>query len=51
MIDFIIDLPLSKGYNSILVIVNKLTKIFYYILYKKDITIIELINLFIRDII
>jgi len=29
--DFIIKLPLAQGYDSILVVVNKLTKIVYFI--------------------
>ena len=46
--DFITGLPKSKEqitkytYNSILVMVNKLIKYYYFILYNKTITVLEL---------
>jgi hypothetical protein len=51
-IDFIIDLPLSigadqgKALDSILVIVNRYTKVSKYIPYRKTITALELSHLF-----
>jgi hypothetical protein len=54
-IDFIIDLPLStyegKVYNSILVIVDRYTKIVRYIPYNKTCTSVQLIDLFIKEIV
>jgi len=53
--DFIIGLPPSrfyrKVYDSILIIVNKYTKITRYIPITKEISIIELIELFVYYII
>ena len=52
--DFITDLPPSnfhgKVYDSILVVVDKYTKIAWYILYTKKVTTIELLDLFIAYI-
>jgi hypothetical protein len=53
--DFIIDLLLSTYnghvYNSILVIIDRFTKIAIYILYNKTYTIEELTNIFYEEII
>jgi uncharacterized membrane protein len=55
IIDFIIDLPPSayegKAYNSILVIVDRYTKIVRYIPYNKTYTSVQLTDLFIKEIV
>ena len=55
MIDFIIDLPLSKKKNNmfdlILIIVNRFTKIARYILINKIINALELADIFLKQII
>jgi hypothetical protein len=54
-IDFITDLPLSrlekKIYDSILVIVDKLIKITYYISTRKNIKAKDLAHIFLREVI
>jgi len=47
-VDFITKLPLAQGYNSILVVVNRLTKIVYFILTTEKMTAKGLARLF-RD--
>ena len=47
-IDFITKLPLAQGYDSILVVVNKLTKIVYFIPTMERISVKGLAQLF-RD--
>ena len=55
LIDFIIDLPRSIDktigivYDSILVIIDRYTKISKYILYKKTTSIEDLTNLFLKN--
>jgi hypothetical protein len=53
--DFIVDLPPSayegKAYNSILVIVDRYTKIARYIPYNKTCTSVQLTDLFIKEIV
>jgi hypothetical protein len=57
ILDFIIKLLLSKEaltgviYNSILIVIDRLTKYAYFISYKKDSTVEELIYTFNRNII
>jgi len=46
--DFITKLPLAQGYNSILVVVNRLTKMVYFILTTRKTTVEGLARLF-RD--
>jgi len=46
--DFIIKLPLVQGYNSILVVVNRLTKIVYFIPTTEEALVKGLVRLF-RD--
>jgi hypothetical protein len=56
-LDFIVKLPLSKEiftrvtYNLILIVTDRLTKYIYFISYKKDLTVEELIYTFNRNII
>jgi hypothetical protein len=56
-LDFIVKLPLLKEvftrvtYDSILVVTNRLTKYAYFIFYKKDLTVEELVYTFNRNII
>ena len=38
MVDFIVKLPLVRGYDSILVVCNRLTKMVYFILITKKIS-------------
>jgi hypothetical protein len=51
IIDFVIDLPLSRRfgqtYNTILVIVNRYTKLIQYILTRKTIDAAKLANIFV----
>ena len=47
-VDFITKLPLAQGYNSILVVVNRLTKMVYFIPTIEKISVEELTRLF-RD--
>ena len=55
--DFIIKLPVSKepgtdqSYDSIFIVINRLTKYGYFILYRKDISAKNLAYLFNRHII
>ena len=53
--DFITDLLLSKShrqlYDSILVVVDKFTKLAQYILVRKTIDVLQLTNMFISNII
>ena len=53
-IDFITNLPLSKYrnyvYDAILVVINRYTKILYYILTIKKINAVELTKLFFTEI-
>ena len=48
--DFMTDLPLSKGYDSILAVVDRLTKIAHDIPCRKTLTTAGLADLFINDI-
>jgi hypothetical protein len=56
-LDFIVKLPLSKEvltgvtYNSILVVIDRLTKYAYFILYKEGLIVEELIYTFNRNVI
>ena len=56
-LDFIIDLPptrdsyLGKTFNSILVIMDKLTKYAYYILTTKNVTAVEFTEIMWREFI
>ena len=50
MMDFVTDLPLSKGYDSILAVVDRLTKMVHYIPCRKTLTAAGLADFFIRDI-
>ncbi len=56
MMDFVTDLPLSKKqeiskfFNIILVIVDKYIKALEYILYKKDLDILDLTKLLINNV-
>jgi antitoxin component of RelBE/YafQ-DinJ toxin-antitoxin module len=56
-LDFIVKLPLSKEiltgvtYNSILIVTDRLTKYAYFILYKKGLTVEELVYTFNRNVI
>ena len=51
--DFIIDLPPSEFlrviYNSILVIINRFTKIAYYVLTKASLTLVKLADTLRRE--
>ncbi|PTU20457.1 hypothetical protein P175DRAFT_0437927, partial [Aspergillus ochraceoroseus IBT 24754] len=49
-IDFIIYLLLSNNYNIILVIINYLIKIKYFLSYTRIINIKEVINLYLKYI-
>ncbi len=55
-INFVTDLPLnkkqkiSKFFNTILMIVDKYTKVLKYILYRKDLDISDLAKLLINNI-
>ena len=54
--DFITDLPLSSTYgsttwDSILVVVNKLTKMAHYIPVRKTISVADFIKVFIQDVV
>ena len=48
--DFIIRLPESEGYNAIMVYINYLTKMRYFILIKNDVTAQDTALLFINNI-
>jgi transposase InsO family protein len=48
--DFIVDLPLSNGYDSIWVVVDRLTKYAHFVLCRKTITAEELASLFVSQI-
>jgi hypothetical protein len=50
-IDFITDLPLSKDYDQLWVIINRFMKIAYFILLKKDLKTTEyLVRIFTHEI-
>jgi len=46
LVDFITKLPLAQGYNSILVVVDRLTKMVYFIPTTEKVTAKELARLF-----
>jgi IS30 family transposase len=48
--DFIIDLPSSKAFDSIFVVVDRLTKIAYFMPYNKTVTSEETARLFMDNI-
>ena len=48
--DFIVDLPPSKGFDSIFVVVDRLTKMAYFMLYNKTVTGEETARLFIDNV-
>jgi hypothetical protein len=48
--DFIIDLPSSRNFDVIFVIVDRLTKMAYFVLYKKTITGEETVRLFVDNV-
>jgi len=49
--DFITDLPKSEGYDTILVVINRLTKIRHFIPCSKDLDARQFANLFIKEIV
>jgi len=49
--DFITDLPKSDGYNTILVVIDRLTKMSHFILCSKDLDARQFANLFMREIV
>ena len=50
-IDFITDLPESDEYDTILVVIDRLTKISYFISCKKDVDAWQFITLFMQHIV
>jgi len=49
--DFITDLPKSKGYDTILVVIDQLIKMSHFIPYWKDLDARQFANLFIKEIV
>jgi len=49
--DFITDLPKSEGYNTILVVIDRLTKMSHFIPCSKDLDARQFANLFMREIV
>jgi len=49
--DFITDLPKSEGYNTILVVIDRQTKMSHFIPCSKDIDARQFANLFMREIV
>jgi len=48
--DFVTDLPKSVGYDTILVVIDRLTKMSHFIPYSKDLDVRQFANLFIKEI-
>ena len=49
--DFITDLPTSEGYDIILVVIDQLTKMSYFISCKKDLKTDQFADLFLKNIV
>jgi len=49
--DFITDLPKSDGYDTILVVIDRLTKMSHFIPYSKDLNARQFANLLIKEIV
>jgi len=49
--DFITDLPKSEGYDTIVVVIDRLTKMSYFIPFSKDLDARQYTNLFMREIV
>jgi len=49
--DFITDLPKSEGYDTILVVVDRLTKMSHFIPCSKDLDARQFANLFMKEIV
>jgi len=49
--DFITDLPKSEGYDTILVVIDRLTKMSHFIQCSKDLDARQLANLFMKEIV
>jgi len=49
--DFIMDLPKSEGYDTILVVINRLTKMSHVIPCSKDLDARQFTNLFMKEIV
>src|SRR5262245_35378432 len=49
--DFVTNLPESNGYDSILVFIDRLTKMSHFILYHKTTTALQFAELFIKNIV
>jgi len=49
--DFITDLPKSEGYDTILVVINRLTKMSHFILCSKDLNARQFTMLFMKEIV
>jgi len=50
-IDFITDLPKSEGYDTILVVIDRLTKMSHFIPCSKDLDARQFANLFMKEIV
>ena len=50
-IDFITDLPKSDGYDTILVVIDQLTKMSHYVPCSKDLDVRQFANLFMKEIV
>ena len=49
--DFITDLPNSDGYDTILVVIDRLTKMSHFIPCRKDLDALQFTTLFLKEII
>jgi len=49
--DFMMDPPKAEGYDTILVVINRLTKISHFIPYSKDLDARQFANLFMKEIV
>jgi len=49
--DFITDLPKSEGYDTIVVVIDQLTKMTHFIACSKDLDARQFANLFMKEIV
>ena len=49
--DFITDLPNSDGYDTILVVINRLTKMSHFISCNEDLKALQFATLFLKEIV
>jgi len=50
-LDFITDLPKSEGYDTILVVIDRLIKMSHFIPWSKDLDAQQFANLFLKEIV